>query len=104
MLNVGGAAYASRMHPDTALSVRIDAICARHQHEPDAAAAIADLRAAAGDRADILHETVGECVGYFDEGRRHEYCVQLLDAFPDARPFVEVGRRRRGHVHGTTGF
>jgi len=92
------------MHPDTALSVRLDAICARHQHEADHAAVIAELRAAASDRPDILHETVGEWVGYFDDDWRHGMCVALLEAFPAAAENVEIGRRRRGHVHGTPGF
>ncbi|MEQ6898702.1 hypothetical protein [Microbacterium sp. KR10-403] len=92
------------MHPDTALSVALDAICARHQHEPGAGVAIVELRAAAGDRLDILHQTIGEWVGYFDDESRHEYCAELLDAFPAAAAHVDVGRRRRGHVHSTTGY
>ncbi|WEG10411.1 hypothetical protein PU630_07650 [Microbacterium horticulturae] len=71
------------MHPDTAVSVRLDAICGR---------------------PDILHEPVGEWVGYFDGDWRHGMSVALLKAFPAAAKYVEIGHRRRGRVHGTTGF
>lgn len=92
------------LYPDVALSVQLDATCGRGQYTRDPAPVVAELRAAAGDRVDILHETVGTWVGYFDSPETHTLCAALLDAFPDAEPWVEVGRRRRGHMHGTDDY
>lgn len=92
------------MTPDVALSVQLDAICSRNQYTHDPGPVIAELRAAAVDRDDVLAESVGTWAGYFDNPETHVLCVALLEAFPDAVAWVEVGRRRRGMVHGTTGF
>lgn len=89
------------MHPDTLLSVALDAVCARHQYERDAGAAVAELRQAAGGRMDLLHESVGTWVGYFDAPETHALCTGLLDAFPEAQAWVHVGQERRGRLHGT---
>lgn len=92
------------LHPDVDLSVQLDAICARGQYTRAPVPVIAELRTAAADRLDILHESVGCWVGYFESPETHTLCAALLEAFPDAAPWVEVGRRRRGHVHGTTDY
>lgn len=92
------------MHPDVRLSVLLDAICGRNEWTKDPGPVVDELRAAADDRVDVLHESVGTWVGYFDSEHTHTLCVGLLEAFPEAVPFVEVGRRRRGRLHSTTGF
>lgn len=98
--------YTHRMalDPDVELSVHLDAICARGQYTHDPAPVIVELRLVAGERLDILHETVGKWAGYFDSRETHTLCSALLEAFPESEPWVQVGRRRRGHVHSTDGF
>ena len=87
------------MHPDTALDIRLSAIITRGQFTTDPATIIAELRAVAGARVDVLHGTVGTWVGYFG-GDEHLSALTdaLLTEFGlDAlRPGIEVGRSRRG--------
>jgi hypothetical protein len=82
------------LSPDTYISVRLDAICTRHQYTDDPAPALDELRAAAGGRDDILTESVGTWVGYFED----EYTRTLCDALrelPGLEPWIELGKHRR---------
>lgn len=86
---------------DTALSVQIDAICARHQYTTDPAPVIEELRAAAGARTDVLTESVGTWVGYFEDDHTRILCTALRE-LPGLEPWIAIGEhRRRAPVHGT---
>ena len=49
------------------LSITLDAICSRNRYTTDSAPVIAELYATAGERLDILTESVGTWVGFFEE-------------------------------------
>lgn len=53
------AMHSQRLSRTTALSVHIDAICARNCFTNDPASVLAELRGIAGGRIDVLTETVG---------------------------------------------
>jgi hypothetical protein len=93
------------MHPDTLLSVQLGAIIGRDKYtrDPDVLAAkIAELRAHAGVRTDILNREVGSWVGYYDSPEMQPLVVALLDAFPGAVPWLSLGQERRGRgAHST---
>lgn len=62
---------------------------------------IDELRATAGARTDILHESVGTWVGYFRAPETEILCAALLDAIPEAGGWVPLGEERRaGPNHG----
>nr|WP_274635519.1 hypothetical protein [Microbacterium bovistercoris] len=90
------------MTPDTALSVQLDAICGRNQYTQHPGPVIDELRAAAGDRPDVLLEAVGTWAGYFDTPETHVLSAAIIEAFPACEPWVQVGRRRHGTRHSTT--
>lgn len=48
-----------RLSPDAMLSIELDAICSRNRYTADTAPVIAKLHATAGDRLNILTESVG---------------------------------------------
>ena len=83
-----------RLSPDTLLSVTIDAICSRNRYTADPAPVIAELYATAGERLDILTESVGTWVGYFEDAQIATLCTALRD-MPDLEPWIAVGAHRR---------
>lgn len=82
------------LHPDVALSVRLDAICARNQYTDDPAPVVAELLATAGDRTDILTEAVGTWVGFFEDDYTRTLTTALRE-LPGLEPWIELGQRRR---------
>lgn len=82
------------LHPDVQLSVRLDAICARNQYTADPAPVIAELKAAAGDRTDVLAEAVGTWVGYFEDEHTRTLCTALR-ALPGLDGWIALGQHRR---------
>lgn len=82
------------MHPDVALSVLLDAICTRNQYTSDPARVIVELRAAAGDRVDVLTESVGTWVGYFEDEHTRVLCAGLRE-LPGLEPWIALGKHRR---------
>lgn len=92
------------LHPDVALSVRLDAICARNQYTKDPSPVVAELRATAGDRTDILTEAVGTWVGFFEDDYTRTLTTALR-ALPGLEPWIALGQRRRATpTHDTRGF
>ena len=91
------------LRPDTALDVRLSAIIARHQYDTAPAPALDALRAAAGDRTDILAKTAGMWAGFHEVDQHMRVLAAALREIPGAAAWVELGRERRGAAsHGTT--
>lgn len=84
----------SGLDPDTALDVRLSAICGRHRYTADAATVIDELRQIAGDRVDILARVAGSWVGYYGDDHTRTLCKALLD-IPGATDWVGHGQARR---------
>ena len=86
------------------LEVTLSAICSRHQFTTDPGPAVEELRAAAGDRTDVLAREVGIWIGYFES----EHCRTFTTALRELRgveQWIDVGRRRRGRRgHSTADF
>lgn len=91
------------LDPDTALGVKLSAICSRSRYTTDPAPVIAELLETAGDRTDILAEEAGTWSGFFDSEHTHTLAVALLE-IPGAAEWAVVGRERRGTPwHSTPG-
>ncbi len=90
--------------PDVVLSVRLDAICGRHQFTRDPAPVVAEVTRLAGAKTTVRDETIGVWVGFFRDTHTAVLCDALLDAFPGARAVEYVGVRRRGGIHSTGDF
>ncbi|MFC7925471.1 hypothetical protein [Microbacterium laevaniformans] len=84
----------SGLDPDTALDVRLSAICSRNRYTTDAAAVIDELRHIAGERADILARVAGSWVGYYGDDHTRTLCKALLE-IPGVIDWVTLGRARR---------
>lgn len=82
------------LDPDTALDVRLSAICSRYRYTTDAAAVIDELRRIAGDRTDILGRVAGSWVGYYGDDHTQALCKALLE-ISGAIEWVGHGRARR---------
>jgi hypothetical protein len=89
--------------PETKLSIALDAICARHRYTADPAAALAELRAAAGARVDVLSEAVGTWIGYFEDDYTRTLTTALRE-LPGLDAWIAVGQDRRRIGHSTAGF
>lgn len=87
--------------PETMLSITLDAICSRNRYTQDPAPVIAELQAAAGDRVDVLTESVGIWVGYFEDDYLHTLCTALRE-LPGLEPWIAEGARRRAQKAHTT--
>lgn len=85
----------SRLSPETLLSIELDAICSRNRYTKDPAPVIAELYATAGDRLDILQESVGTWVGYFDSPHIRTLTTALRE-IPGLEEWIAVGEFRRG--------
>lgn len=85
----------SGLDPDTALDVRLSALCSRNRYTTDAAAVVDELRRIAGDdRTDILARVAGSWVGYYGDDHTRTLCKELLE-IPRAIDWVGHGRARR---------
>lgn len=84
----------SGLDPDTALDVRLSAICGRNQYTKDPAPVIDELHQAAGDRLDILARVAGRWAGFYDSPHTAPLCSALL-LIPGALEWVALGRARR---------
>lgn len=90
-----------RLTRDVLLSVTLDAICSRNRYTGDPGSVIEELHAAAGDRLDILTESVGTWVGFFESAHTMTLCAALRE-LPGVAPWIGVGIDRRGQRdHGT---
>lgn len=87
------------LHPDVALSVTLSAICARNRYVTDAGPVLAELRAAAGDREDVLAEVSGTWAGFNETDTHAGALVTALRSIPGTEAWVAVGRTRAGRWH-----
>lgn len=93
--------------PDTMLGIQVGSVMSRNRYTTDPASVVAELRATAGDRTDILAAEVGGWVGFYGDAEEVSVLVSALLAMTDLdlEPGIAVGRERRGAgVHGTSGF
>lgn len=83
------------------LSVELDAICSRNRYTSDPEPVLAELRAAAGVRTDVLAESVGTWGGFFEDDYTTLLCAALR-TLPGVEPWIAVGSDRRNQpAHGT---
>lgn len=85
------------------MSVMVDAICSRNRYTNDPQPVIDELRELTGDRVDILTESVGTWVGFFEDEQTQTLCTGLR-ALPGLEPWIVLGQSRRGRGHSTQGF
>lgn len=89
------------LSPTVKLSVTLDAICSRNRYTRDPAPVLAELRATAGERTDVLAEAVGTWVGYFEDSDTATLCAALR-TLPDLDDWIALGVFRRGiRAHST---
>lgn len=92
-----------RLSPDTRISVHLDAICTRHQYTSDPAPVLDELRTAAAGRVDVLTESLGTWVGYFEDDYTRTLCAALRE-LPDLEPWIMLGKHQRHTLgHSTPG-
>lgn len=84
----------SRLSPDTMLSIELGSICSRNRYTSHPGPVIAELLATAGDRVDILTESVGTWVGFFEDAETLTLCTALRQ-LPGLEPWIAVGANRR---------
>lgn len=81
-----------RLTSDILLSVTLDAICSRNRYTKDPEPVIEELRTQAGERIDILTESVGTWVGFFESVHTMTLCAALRH-LPGVEPWIEGGNR-----------
>lgn len=82
------------LSPTVKLSVELDAICSRNRYTSDTAPVLDELKAAAGERTDVLAEAVGTWVGYFEDDYTATLCTALR-TLPGLEPWIALGKHRR---------
>lgn len=91
----------SGLSPITKLSVTLDAICSRNRYTSDTDPVLAELRAAAGERVDVLAEAVGTWLGFFEDEYTQPLCTALR-TIAGVDPWIALGQFRRNlPAHGT---
>jgi hypothetical protein len=85
----------ARISRDALLTVHLDAICSRNRYTRDPGPVLAELRATAGDRVDLLTQSVGTWVGYFEDDYTRILCTALRE-LPGLEPWLALGAHRRG--------
>lgn len=83
------------------LSITLDAICPWNRYTQDPAPVVVELHAAAGDRVDILTESVSIWVGFFEDDHLRTLCTALRE-LPGLEPWIVEGARRRAQKNHTT--
>lgn len=92
----------ARLSPDTLLSIHLDAICSRNRYTSDPGPVLDELRAVAGDRVDVLAESVGTWVGFFGEDEHVQMLATALRQLPGLEPWIALGAHRRSLPHHKT--
>lgn len=82
------------LSPTVKLSVTLDAICSRNRYTSDPAPVVAELLETAGDRTDVLAESVGTWVGFFEDAYTQTLCTALRE-LPGLEEWIALGRCRR---------
>ncbi len=86
---------------DVLLSVTLDAICSRNRYTVHPELVVAELRATARDRLDVLGESVGTWVGFFEDEYTATLCAALKE-LPGVEPWIAVGAHRHRQSHHRT--
>lgn len=76
------------LDPETHLSIRLSAICGRNRYTRDPAPVIAELRATAGARADLLAREVGRWAGHYADEHTATLVAAIVDGLPGAREWA----------------
>lgn len=84
----------SRLSPDTMLSIELGSICSRNRYTSEPGPVIAELLATAGDRVEILQQSVGSWVGYYEDDYTRILCAALRE-LPNLEPWIMAGQERR---------
>lgn len=87
--------HGSGLSRATLLDIELSAICSRNRYTTDPEPVLAELRARAGKRTDILAHVAGTWAGYYDDEHTRALAAALRE-IPGAGDWVELGRRRRG--------
>ncbi|MFD4957885.1 hypothetical protein [Microbacterium sp. NPDC058389] len=85
-----------RLSKPTLLSIELDSICSRNRYTADPASVIAELRAAAGNRIDVLAQATGIFAGYHDDQYTRTLTEALQAEIDGIGRWVQVGQERRG--------
>lgn len=94
-----------RPSPDTLLGIRLSAIMCRNQFTRDPEPVIAELRAAAGDRLDILTDEAGRWIGFYEDAHTAPLAAALRELPLDMDEAIALGRsRRNAGTHSTKGY
>lgn len=92
--------------PGVALGVTLSAICSRNRYTKDPAPVIAELRAEAGGKLEILTAEVGRWIGFYNSPETRVLVDALRAGFSDLdlQPHIELGQTRRDAPwHSTPG-
>lgn len=91
----------SRLSADTLLSIELGAICSRNRYTTDPAPVVEQLLATAGDRVEVLRESVGSWIGFYEDA----YTITLATAMrdlPGLEPWIIQGAARRAQADHRT--
>ncbi|WP_056513135.1 hypothetical protein [Microbacterium sp. Leaf320] len=91
----------SRLSPDTMLSITLGSICSRTRYTSDPAPVVDELLATAGDRSEILKQSVGSWVGYYEDAYTITLCTALRE-LPGLEPWIALGVERRSQADHRT--
>lgn len=87
------------------ICIRLNAIASRNAYTTEPAAVVAELRAYAGGRDDLLARAAGEWAGYHQGRPETAQLAEALRRVAGTAGWVEEGRRRaRQWRHDTSGF
>lgn len=89
------------LSPLVRLSVHLDAICSRNRYTRDPQPVIDELTTTAGPHTDVLAESVGTWIGYFEDDDTRTLCAALR-TIPGVDEWIPVGRARFAAPHHRT--
>ena len=85
----------ARLSQRTLLGITLSTICSRNRYTMNPAPVVDELIETAGDHVDVLRETVGSWVGYYEDGHTRTLCTALRE-IPGLDPWISEGAHRRG--------
>lgn len=83
-----------KLSPDVLLSIELGAICSRNRYTTNPAPVVGELLAAAGDRVEILQQSVGSWIGYYEDAYTATLAAALRE-LPGIEPWIAEGKYRR---------
>lgn len=76
------------LDPDTHLSIRLSAICGRNRYTRHPGPVIAELRATAGPRTDLLAREAGLWAGHYEDEHTATLVKAILGGIPGAQEWA----------------